>query len=105
MGMGATDFAHIASRKGLVCVVDFAGCELGNFPAHWLVIAFLRLQPLWHHRSLYAQKGEVDVQRLIGIWLCPESCARAVFHICFHSCQSLKTVSGAVWLRAMNSGK
>ena len=39
MGMGGMAFEHIASQKGFVCVMDFAGCELGNLLAGSLVQA------------------------------------------------------------------
>jgi len=54
---------------------------------------------------IYAQDGEADVHLTIGIWLCADNCARVFSHMSFQSRQSLRTVSGAWWLRAMNSGK
>ena len=39
MGMGGMAFEHIASQQGFVCVMDFAGCELGNLLAGSLVQA------------------------------------------------------------------
>lgn len=31
MGMGGMAFEQIAAQRGFVCVMDFAGCELGNY--------------------------------------------------------------------------
>ena len=39
MGMGGMAFEQIAAQKGFVCVMDFAGCELGNLLAGSVVNA------------------------------------------------------------------
>lgn len=39
MGMGGMAFEQIASQNGFVCVMDFAGCELGNLMAGSVVNA------------------------------------------------------------------
>ncbi len=39
MGMGGMAFEQISSQKGFVCVMDFAGCELGNLLAGSVVNA------------------------------------------------------------------
>lgn len=39
MGMGGMAFEQIAGQKGFVCVMDFAGCELGNLLAGSVVNA------------------------------------------------------------------
>lgn len=39
MGMGGMAFEQIASQNGFVCVMDFAGCELGNLLAGSVVNA------------------------------------------------------------------